>query len=45
MQEIRDLMRQLTPALETLHEEVTKLLDEKQVETLAGILERPPRRG
>ncbi len=45
MQEIRDLMRQLTPALETLHEEVTKLLDEKQVETLARILERPPRRG
>lgn len=45
MQEIRDLMRELTPALETLHDEVTKLLDEKQVKTLAAILERPPRRG
>ena len=45
IQEIRDLMRQLTPALETLHEEVTELLDEKQASALATILERPPRRG
>ena len=45
MREIRDLIRELAPALETLHEAVTKLLDEEQVKTLATILERPPRRG
>ena len=45
MQEIRELMRQLTPALETFHEEVTNLLDEEQVKTLATILERRTRRG
>lgn len=45
MQEVRDLMQQLTPALETLLEDVTGLLDEKQVKTLATILERRPPRG
>ena len=45
MQDIRDLMQQLTPALETLHEEVTRLLAEEQVKTLATILERRPPRG
>jgi len=45
MQEIRNLIQQLTPAMETLHTEVTKLLDEEQVKTLAKILERRPPRG
>ena len=45
MQDVRNLMRELTPALETLHEKVTKLLDEKQLKTLTTILERTPRRG
>ena len=45
MQEIRNLLEQLGPALETLHSEVTKLLDEEQVKTLATILERRPPRG
>ena len=45
MQEMRDLMRQLAPALESLHEEVTGLLDEDQAKTLAKLLERRPPRG
>ena len=45
MQEMRNLIKQLAPAMETLHTEVTKLLDEEQVRTLAGILERRPPRG
>lgn len=45
MQEIRGLMRELTPALETFHDDVTELLDEKQAKTLATILERRPPRG
>ena len=45
MQEMRNLLRQLAPAMETLHTEVTKLLDDEQVKTLATILERRPPRG
>lgn len=45
MQEIRNLVQRLTPAMETLHSEVTKLLDKEQVKTLATILERRPPRG
>ena len=45
MQEMRGLMQQLTPAMENLHGEVTRLLDEEQVKTLAKLLERRPPRG
>jgi len=45
MQEIRNLIQQLAPPMETLHTEVTKLLDEEQVKTLATILQRRPPRG
>ena len=45
MREMRGLWRQLAPALETLHEEITGLLDEEQVETLAAMLELRPSRG
>ncbi len=45
MQEMRNLIRQLEPAMEALHTEVTQLLDEEQAKTLATILERRPPRG
>ncbi len=45
MREMRNLIRQLAPAMETLHTEVAKLLDEEQAKTLATILERRPPRG
>lgn len=39
-QEMRDLVQQLDPAFEELHEKVTALLDEEQKTTLTTLLQR-----
>ena len=45
MQEMRDLMQQLAPDFETLHEDFTALLDKEQKKTLTGLLQRRRPRG
>ena len=45
MREMREVLRDLVPALENLRDEITGLLDEEQVKTLATILRRRPARG
>lgn len=40
MQELRALVQELSPAFETLHEDISKLLTEEQVKSMTQLLER-----
>ena len=40
MQDFRDLMQQLTPAFETLHADVSAVLDEEQVKSMTQLLQQ-----
>ena len=40
LQELRALVQELSPAFETLHEDISKLLTEEQVKSMTRLLER-----
>ena len=40
MQNFRDLMQQLGPVFETLHADISAVLDEEQVKSMTQLLER-----